>query len=181
MNDDAINFAQRDLFLTIIGIFVAIIAVLALMVNEPTKDESVPPGSLIVTMFWPEGATDVDLWLMGPGETKPIGFNNKSGKVWNLLRDDLGTTNDVLPLNYENAFSRGAPEGKYSIEVFCYNCSGDVPVSIKLEKSFERSTITIQEEVIVLHFKGDRRTFLNFTIDKNGMVIAMDRVQKALF
>ena len=37
----------------------------------------------------PELDSDVDLWVQAPGDV-PVGYSNKGGAVFNLLRDDLG-------------------------------------------------------------------------------------------
>ena len=39
-----------------------------------------------------------DLWVQAPGDL-PIGYSNKSGGVFNLLRDDLGKAKDMTDGN----------------------------------------------------------------------------------
>lgn len=111
-----------------------LLLVMLLLINPPTKadDAVTPPGNMIVTIAWPEGATDVDLWVRGPGESKAVGFSNRGGTLFNLLRDDLGTSNDTMPANYENAYSRGLPAGRYVINAHCYTCGSTVRVSIEV-------------------------------------------------
>ena len=181
-NEDAVAVGFRDLLMGLLSIFVLIIVVVTLWVNDPeaseTKTES--PGQLIVTMFWNQGPYDVDLWLNAPGESKPVGFSNKAGVTWNLLRDDLGVTTDNLPLNYENAYSRGTPEGKYTINAFCYSCDKPVSINIKLEKMAEIGVVEVASENFVLQTKGDWRTFINFEMNDKGQITSFSKVQKDL-
>ena len=39
-----------------------------------------------------------DLWVQAPGDV-PVGYSNKSGGVFNLLRDDLGKAKDMTDGN----------------------------------------------------------------------------------
>jgi hypothetical protein len=39
-----------------------------------------------------------DLWVQAPGDL-PIGYSNKSGGVFNILRDDLGKAKDMTDGN----------------------------------------------------------------------------------
>ena len=41
----------------------------------------------------------------------PVGYSNKGGLFFNLLRDDLGKYKDNSPINYEVSYSRGISEG----------------------------------------------------------------------
>lgn len=179
---EGVSLAFRDLLLGVIGLFVMIIVALSLWVNEPQEkqDNQKPPGDLIVSTFWPEGNIDVDLWLTAPGEAKPVGFSNLQGTVWNLLRDDRGTDNDLLPLNYENAYSRGAPSGNYSIMVYCFNCYSPVDVIVKLEQRQGNSVISIVEKKIHLKGRNDWKTFVNFTINEKGEIKNINYEQKSL-
>lgn len=65
-----------------------------------------------------------------------MGYSNKDGRVFNLLRDDLGHVSDPLGINYENAFSRGAPAGEYTVNVHLYgNRAGVYPVPVTIAVS----------------------------------------------
>ena len=70
-----------------------------------------PPGNVMVEARWPDQLdTDVDLWVQAPGDV-PVGYSNKGGAVFNLLRDDLGRRGRDR-LNYEVSYSRGMPAGR---------------------------------------------------------------------
>lgn len=168
----------RDfLFLTLLG-FVAMVIWLLPHVNPPAQSaDADPPGNVVVAITWPEGDTDVDLWVTGPGEINPVGYSNKGGVLFNLLRDDLGRMPDATPLNYENTYSRGAPPGEYIVNVHCYRCP-KVPVRIDVEISInegpERSKgmKPVATTSLELRANGDEKTALRFRLDESGNVEA---------
>ena len=74
----------------------------------------------MVEANWPpELDSDVDLWVQAPGDV-PVGYSNKGGAVFNLLRDDLGQQLDLSGLNYETAYSRGIVPGEYTVNLHLY-------------------------------------------------------------
>lgn len=119
------------LFNFLIGLL-AVIVILALKVNPPATPDIAQPGNIVVSAAWPEGSNDVDLWVQHAGDIA-VGYSNKSGKVWSLLRDDLGNVNDSTPMNYESSFSRGIPDGEYAVNVKCFTCFGKFPVPVAVE------------------------------------------------
>ena len=89
------------------------VAVLMLAAHQPqgrgakAARDRPPPGNVMVEANWPPGMdSDVDLWVQAPGDV-PVGYSNKGGAVFNLLRDDLGQQLDLSGLNYESSYSRG--------------------------------------------------------------------------
>ena len=188
MNDfdeEDVGIGYRDLLMGVVGLFAMLILAISLWVNDPKQkaDGQPPPGDLVVSIFWPEGPIDVDLWLDGPGEPNLVGFSNKSGVIWNLLRDDLGISNDIVPLIFENAYSRGSPAGRYTVNLFCFSCSGPVPVKVKVEKKDKSSgiLITIWEGEVVLSGYKDEKTAVSFVLDDDAKVIDLDNVQRKFF
>lgn len=145
--------------------------------NPPEDEASAPPpGNVIVHITWPEGNTDIDLWVMGPGEYLPIGYSNKGGLVWNLLRDDLGSYPDSTPMNYENAYSRGIAPGEYIVNVHCYRCPV-LPQTVYVEVSISSATdgkgglrvIATTQVELVSH--GHELTAIRFRLDSNGSLV----------
>lgn len=180
-SEDAINMAFRDLLFNIIGVFAMLLMVVMININDPQNDKSADqPGQFIVTIVWPEGANDVDLWLGAPGQETPVFYKNKSGKIWNLLRDDLGMTNDLLPYNYENGYSRGTPEGEYTVNIFCYSCDNPVDVVVKIEQNKSGKIEDVAARSITLTGNGDWKTAFNFHVNKYGNVTRVNQVQKDL-
>ena len=110
-----------DTALLMLGGFVLMTMLMMTVMNPPAKasetDGVTAPGNVTVEMQWPDKLdADVDLWVQAPGDG-PVGYSNKSGKVFNLLRDDLGKSQDMTDYNYEVAYTRGAPAGEYIVNV----------------------------------------------------------------
>ena len=126
----------RDVIMVALLGFVAIVILLLPHLNPPRAGlaQTIPPGNVIVTIDWPDGwATDVDLWVRAPGE-RPVGYSNKNGDVFDLLRDDLGNSRDDTEQNRETAMSRGIPAGLRVVNLHLYqNTEGTLPVPVGLE------------------------------------------------
>lgn len=119
------------LFNTIGALFFLIISLLA-QIHPPTETEQQHrPGNLVVSIAWPSGPDDVDLWMAAPGD-KRVGYLSKQGVLWSLLRDDLGDANDLTLSNFESAYTRGIPDGDYGVNVHCYTCRGRVLVNVEI-------------------------------------------------
>ena len=169
----------RDLLMLMLLGFVAIIVAMLPHLNPPaTEDNIEPPGNVIAHVTWPEGNTDVDMWVTGPGEIVPVGYSNKSGLLWNLLRDDLGNVPDATPLNYENAFTRGITPGEYIINVHCFRCRV-LPVPVDIEVSVKRigdngaktPIRVIATTQVILHRNREEATAIRFELDRDGNLI----------
>lgn len=166
-----VNILFRDVLTIALAIFVAIVAMTAIKQADAAK-AAVLPGSLSATISWPAGDIDVDIWLNGPAEPVPVGYSNKGGITWNLLRDDLGAQPDFLPENYENAYSRGLPPGDYRVNVQCYRCP-NTPVEVKLEvvrRQDDANTI-VGRSTITLRKNHEEKTGLAFRLDEAGNIV----------
>jgi len=163
----------RDFTLLMVLGFVAMVVWLLPHVNPPaSQSDADPPGNVVVAITWPEGDIDVDLWVTGPGELNPVGYSNKGGVLFNLLRDDLGSLPDATPLNYENAYSRGLLEGEYIVNVHCYRCPV-VPQRIDVEVSANdgasgKGSRRIATTSLQLTANGQEKTALRFRLDAAG-------------
>lgn len=119
------------LFNTLGALFFLVIALLA-QIHPPTETEKQHrPGNIVVSISWPDGPADVDLWMSAPGD-KRVGYLSKQGSVVALLRDDLGNVNDLTSANFESAYTRGIPDGEYGVNVHCYTCTSRVVVSVEI-------------------------------------------------
>ena len=167
----------RDFTLLMVLGFVAMVVWLLPHVNPPaSQSDADPPGNVVVAITWPEGDIDVDLWVTGPGELNPVGYSNKGGVLFNLLRDDLGSMPDATPLNYENAYSRGLLEGEYIVNVHCYRCPV-VPQKVDVEVSANdgaagKGSRRIATTSLELSANGQERTALRFRLDASGKLVA---------
>lgn len=122
-DNESTSTVFRDvIFLALMG-FMAIVILLLPFINPPQKEdleEKIPPGNIIIEMFWDNSINvDIDLWLQGPGDNV-VGYSSLGGKLFNLLRDDLGFSSDISEQNYEVAFSRGVVGGEYTVNVMYY-------------------------------------------------------------
>lgn len=157
--------------------FVFMIVAMIPHLNPPaTEDKAEPPGNVIAHIVWPEGNTDVDLWVTGPGEVRPVGYSNSGGLLWNLLRDDLGTSPDATSINYENAYTRGVTPGEYIINVHCFRCPVfpvpvDVEVSLKNDGVGKAGLRIIATTQVVLQSKGEEVTALRFKLTEKGELV----------
>ena len=166
----------RDFTLLMVLGFVSMVVWLLPHVNPPaSQSDADPPGNVVVAITWPEGDIDIDLWVTGPGEMNPVGYSNKGGVLFNLLRDDLGRLPDATALNYENAYSRGVVEGEYVVNVHCYRCP-IVPQQIDVEVSINDSTSGKGSRMIAttslkLTASGQEKTALRFKLDTAGKLV----------
>ena len=166
----------RDFTLLLVLAFVSIAVWLLPHVQPPAAEnkDSPAPGNVIVAITWPQGDTDIDLWVMGPGEMVPVGYSNKGGLLFNLLRDDLGNVPDATAFNYENAYSRGVVAGEYVVNIHCYRCSilpVPVDVEVSVDPSPEASRVLIATTRIDLRANGAEKTALRFKLDRHGQLV----------
>ena len=184
------HIVYRDALFLIVAILVGATGIMMSYLADPSKLQETQvesPGAIIVTVSWPPGSEDVDTWLMGPGEETAVFYRQKSGKTWDLLRDDLGLVNDPTPLNFENAYTRGEPDGAYRINVLCYTCLNkrEVPVTVEVkERSPDgKTTRLVDRSTVVLTKDGEERTAIAFTvrdgtIDKGSINRLFERLAK---
>lgn len=168
--------AAVDLFLNAMALFLMCVILMRPLLNPPAEEaKAEPPGNMIVSIVWPPGDADVDLWVDGPGEPVPIGYSNKGGLLWNLLRDDLGIQPDLTNVNYENAYSRGVIGGEYTIGLHCYRCP-ILPQEVTVEVSINTGTpgkasmkplVTTQ---VKLTKAGQEKTAIRFWLNEDGTI-----------
>ncbi len=176
--DDEGSTVFRDVIMLVLLGFVAIVVLLLPHLNPPVKaDESAaPPGNVIVEVRWPDEVdADVDLWVEAPGDA-PVGYSNLGGLVFDLLRDDRGHDSDVSALNYEVAYSRGAPAGEYTVNLHLYsNNQGNLPVSAQVTVSVRandgRTIRRIAFREVELSHVGEELTVLRFSLADGGSLI----------
>lgn len=175
------NIGFRDLLFAaffVIFIFWVLIALLVNMPKEEEENDSVDIGSVVVHVVWPSKLdVDVDLWVKSPGDKRPVGYSNRSGKIFNLLRDDRGNTGDITEINYEVASSRGAPAGEYIINLHLYRRGygvslplENIVVSATYRPSPQAEAIKIFKKVVVLSRDGKELTVMRFMLTHEGKV-----------
>jgi hypothetical protein len=168
-----------DTALLMLGGFVLMSVLMMTIINPPAQSKEADassPGNVVVEVQWPDGLdADVDLWVQAPGDV-PVGYSNKGGDYFNLLRDDLGKISDVTDLNYEVAYSRGIPGGEYTVNLHMYrggNTQFPVPVKVvaSVKASPEESTRQLLTTTVELHRENEEITAFRFRLDGEGNLI----------
>jgi len=177
-NDEGSDTVFRDVIFLALAGFVAMVLLLLPHLNPPaTASEGAPaPGNVIVELNWPkELDTDIDLWVEAPGDV-PVGYSNKGGLIFNLLRDDLGGQSDVTDINYEVSYSRGVPVGEYTVNVHLYrDMSGRLPIPITLAVSVKPKPQIAAKRILTtkieLQHQGQEITAFRFSLDEEGNLV----------
>ena len=169
----------RDVIMLALAGFVAMVVLLLPHLNPPgeaAEDDTKPPGNVIVEIHWPDDLdTDVDLWVEAPGDV-PVGYSNKGGQIFNLLRDDLGWRADATGLNYEVSYSRGIPAGEYTVNIHLYrNAARSYPVPVTVVTSVKRTAEESARQVLAsdveLRREGEELTVYRFKLDQEGGLV----------
>ena len=186
--DDSGDTVFRDVILLALSGFVAVVLLLLPHLNPPVQaKEAPPPGNVVVEIFWPNGLDiDVDLWIAAPND-RPVGYSNKGGRIFNLLRDDLGRYRDITDTNYEVAYSRGIVPGEYIVNVHLYrNSGGTLPVQVTVAASIKKSSRESLKRLVTtkveLSYRGEEITAFRFKLAKNGQIVpgSVHNLQKRL-
>ncbi len=178
-SDDGGSTVFRDVIFLALAGYVAMVLLLLPHLNPPaTAEEGTPaPGNVIVELSWPEKIdADVDLWVEAPGDV-PVGYSNKGGLIFNLLRDDLGGQADVTAINYEVSYSRGVPSGEYTVNVHLYrNMSGTLPLPVNVSVSVKPAPSLAAKRILTtklnLDHQGQELTAFRFSLNEEGRLVA---------
>lgn len=182
------NVSFRDMLFLLVFAYLVIGAVALAHVARRQQEShgATPPGSVIVDIHWDDKFdADVDLWVQAPGDV-PVGYSNKSGIVFNLLRDDLGHSGDPLSLNYEIAYGRGLQAGEYAVNAHLYRSSDGrfpVPVTARVSVRGPDGEITnLLRSQVHLDYVGQETTIFRFTLDEKGHLVpgSVNRLHKDL-
>jgi hypothetical protein len=170
----------RDLIMLMLSGFVTVAVLMLAHINPKaaaaTAKDSAAPGNVLVEANWPPDLdSDVDLWVQAPGDV-PVGYSNKGGAVFNLLRDDLGKQLDLSGLNYESAYSRGIVPGEYTVNLHLYRnraAVADVPVTIVVSSkpNVDAPAKQILMSKIDLTREGEERTVFRFKLTESGAIV----------
>lgn len=181
---DGENTFVQDVQSNSSGAIAFLMVILLALISVPGKENvagATIPGNILVEAYWPDDRdTDVDLWVMGP-DKKPIGYSNKGGQYYNLLRDDLGRQSKDDPVNYELTTSRGIPVGWHCVNVHLYsNNSRQLPVPVKVTVKVQRdlpgssgkgSDAPVLVSEVSLKMEGQELNVFCFKIDENGTYV----------
>jgi hypothetical protein len=178
-HDDA-GIVFRDLITLALCGFVVCVVLIMPHINPPvtkTAQDTDPPGNVIVEVRWPDELdSDVDLWVEAPGDV-PVGYSNKGGRIFNLLRDDLGKRADATGMNYEVSYSRGIVPGEYTVNLHLYrNTAGVFPIPVtvvtSVKKSAKESARQLLASNIELVREGEELTVYRFKLSEEGDLVS---------
>jgi len=170
--DDSAGVVFRDVILLLFsGVVVCVMLIIAHInpLAKETQAATAQPGNVIVEITWPnEIDADVDLWVQAPGDV-PVGYSNKGGLVFNLLRDDLGRRSDLSDINYENSYSRGVPAGEYTVNIHLYrDAVGVLPVPVTVVVSLKNTAADPPRQIlaskVALMREGEELTVFRFKL-----------------
>jgi len=179
LDEDEGGTVFRDVIMLALAGFVAMVMLLLPHLNPPgqaAKENTQPPGNVIVEVRWPDELdSDVDLWVEAPGDI-PVGYSNKGGVIFNLLRDDLGKRADATGMNYEVSYSRGIPAGEYTVNVHLYRNAAKVfpiPVTVvtSVKKSAKESARQLLASKIEFVREGEELTVYRFRLSEDGDLV----------
>jgi len=175
--DDA-GTVFRDVIMLALAGFVAVVILVLPYINPPgaeKSEEGEPPGNVVVEIHWPDGLNaDVDLWVQAPGDV-PVGYSNKGGIIFNLLRDDLGNRADATNRNYEVSYSRGILPGEYTVNLHLFrNPAGVYPVPVTVVTSVKKDAKSSLRQILASEVKltreGQELTVYRFTLNEEGQL-----------
>ena len=179
LDEDEAGTVFRDVIMLALAGFVAMVLLLLPHLNPPgeaAKENTQPPGNVIVEMRWPDELdADVDLWVEAPGDI-PVGYSNKGGVIFNLLRDDLGKRADATGMNYEVSYSRGIPAGEYTVNVHLYrNTTGVFPIPVTVVTSVKKSSKESARQLLASNLEltreGEELTVYRFKLSEQGDLV----------
>ena len=176
--EDESGVVFRDMIMLALMGFVTIVILIIPYINpvaKPVQKEQAP-GNVIVEIRWPDELnTDVDLWVQGPGD-RPVGYARQSGRIFNLLRDDLGHRRDASKLNYEISYSRGVLPGEYTVNVHLFSNIArvyPVPVSVivSVKTSADEPARQILASKVSLAYVNQETTVFRFRLNREGQLV----------
>ena len=175
LDEDAGGTVFRDVILLALMGFVALVILMLPHIHPPESKTSDDPllGNVIVEITWPDDLdVDVDLWVQAPDD-RPVGYSNRGGRFFDLLRDDLGFLQDITNSNIEMAYSRGIPAGEYIVNVHMYRNQVEVwpihvQVLVSVKADITKAATPILRAAVDLVREDEERTVFRFVLDKDG-------------
>jgi hypothetical protein len=179
-DEDVNGTVFRDVITLALCGFVAVVILLLPHLNPKQEAQaavaSTVPGNVMVEARWADELdSDIDLWVQAPGDV-PVGYSNKSGVIFNLLRDDLGRNADPTQLNYEVSYSRGVPPGEYAINLHMYRNKSKVsPVKVTVVTSVKKPNSESAKQILTssvdLMVENQETTVYRFKLTDAGELV----------
>lgn len=158
-----------------LGYLVLIVILIQFIADKNPSEESIQQGNVLVELYWDDAINvDVDLWVKGPGD-QAVGYSNKGGRLFNLLRDDLGsnTNIDASGKNQEIAVSRGIESGEYVVNAHLFGLkTGTLPIAVRGVVSVKVDDDSRAKQLFAVDSKlersGHEKTLVVFELDGAG-------------
>src|SRR6266851_8495252 len=182
------NVSFRDMLFLLVFMYLLIGGIALAHVHKKAEESkgAKPPGNVIVELHWDRGVdADVDLWVQGPGDV-PVGYSNKGGAIFNLVRDDLGHSGDPNSMNYEVAYGRGRWPGEYVVNAHLYRSADrkfPVKVMAKVDMQTREGQVkNLMQSAVELTHVGQEATIFRFRLDDKGELVqgSLNRLHKDL-
>lgn len=171
-----------------------ILFVLAFVLVNPIAEKAKidTKAEVLITIDWPKGNYDVDLWCEDPAGNIAW-YNNKDTGFMHLDRDDLGYTNDkilidgkivILELNREIMTVRKLLAGEYICNVYYYsnqsNSTTPIEVKMRIEK-LNPSVKVLFVGIVTLDRENQEKTMARFRINEDGYAVGeIETIPKSL-
>jgi hypothetical protein len=179
-DEDVNGTVFRDVITLALCGFVAVVILLLPHINPKQEAQAAVanavPGNVMVEARWADELdSDIDLWVQAPGDV-PVGYSNKSGVIFNLLRDDLGRNADPTQLNYEVSYSRGVPPGEYAVNLHMYRNKSKVsPVKVTVVTSVKKPNSESAKQILTssidLMAENQETTVYRFKLTEAGELV----------
>jgi hypothetical protein len=182
------NVSFRDMLFLLVFMYLLIGGIALAHVHKKAEESkgATPPGNVIVELHWDQSIdADVDLWVQGPGDV-PVGYSNKSGAIFNLVRDDLGRSGGPNSMNYEVSYGRGRWAGEYVVNAHLYRSTdGKFPIPLTASVSVQGDDGRVRQIVhsdTELRAQGQEITIFRFRLDEKGELVegSLNRIHKDL-
>ena len=170
-------FAAIDFLSCMLVVFVAVA-----LTSRPPEVKTY--GSYAVSVKWPGGPNDVDLYVRDPTGAICY-FRDMQVDQMQLEHDDLGTQSTGYGRgrpNVERTVLRGTTPGQYVVDTHLFSRAvgtAPIPVSVELWDLQGNDRLLKSRTVYVSH-TGDERTPFRFTVDAAGATTGFSYVPVTL-
>lgn len=180
-----------DLLFNSLLAFTMLFIITILFLNPPSKTGIIDPkAEFIITVKWDDKSPDdIDVWVQDPKDNI-IWFRNPEIGLVHLDRDDRGLENDSLivdgievinSLNQEVVTIRGNVPGQYVVNIHYYDTKTFDQANVEIRAVKVNPTLKVlYYNTLTLKDKGEEKTALRFTIDKDGEVKDINTLFKSI-
>lgn len=162
--------------------FAIIFMFVALIPHKDSDGKGQRAGTMCFELYWSDAINeDIDMWVKGP-DGIPIGYNNKNGVQFDLLRDDLGFQLDLSGKNAEITCARQVVPGSYTMNAYWFAdhntppMTGGVDVEGYLSIELDNSEKNTKRQEIKMHahidFATHEVTTMQFIIGDDLGIVA---------